>query len=49
MLKIRTLQNSDVFSSASACFSVIRNEFMGVEGEREAGVLFIFYNIVALS
>lgn len=49
MLKIRTLQNSDISLSASACSSVIKNEFIEVEVERESRVLFIFYNIVVLS
>lgn len=47
MLKIRTSQNSDIFLSAAACSSVIRNEFIKVE--RETAVLFISYNIVAVS
>ena len=49
MLKIRTSQDSDISLSASACSSVIRNEFTGVEGGRETEVLFIFYNVVTLS
>ena len=48
MLKIMTLQDPDISLSYSACSSVIKNECKGVEGERVAEVLFIFYYIVAL-
>lgn len=44
MLKIRTLQDSDISLSASACSSVIRNEFTGVEGEGR--LKFYLYSIM---